>query len=190
VQSAKSTWRWTASYYFRAGRSLIPPPRTFVSGKIASKRECSALLRRRSSLTGVSHQTGGMMKTLSTGQNNDGSEDRGRKARSHRRGRVLTAYDTNRRLRPNSEGYRKVRGQRRRSLAVIRLATASLSNSRHGERSRKNASDPPSRILRRGRHRWASREAELAGANESIRPLADRLSVNSYQEALSFKPSQ
>ena len=78
----------------------------FVSGKIASKQECSAPLRRRSSSTGVSHQTAGMMKTLSTGQNNDGNDDRGRKARSHRRGTVLTAYATNRRHRPNSEGYR------------------------------------------------------------------------------------
>jgi len=37
---------------------------------------------------------------------NDGNDDRAWKARSHRRGRVLTAFDTNRRHRPNSEMYR------------------------------------------------------------------------------------
>jgi hypothetical protein len=46
------------------------------------------------------------MGTPSMGQDNDGNDDLGRKARSHKRGRVLTAYDTNRRHRPNSEMYR------------------------------------------------------------------------------------
>jgi len=46
------------------------------------------------------------MAAPAMGHDNDGNDDRGRRARSHRPGRVLTAHHTNRTHRTNSDIYR------------------------------------------------------------------------------------
>ncbi len=58
------------------------------------------------------------------GQDNDGNDDRGRKAHSHTRGRVLTAYKTNRRHRPNSEMYRYPHSVSLEIFKTLRAAVA------------------------------------------------------------------
>jgi len=84
-------------YYFGTGRSLIPSSRLFVSGRISSKRERLAPPRLRSYSAGVSHQTAGTMGTSSMGQDNDGNDGRGWKARNRRWGKAPVTYDRNRR---------------------------------------------------------------------------------------------